>query len=58
MFKESLIREEQNKIQIIIRDMLKVGTLSHHSSGMVGSGPSQESDSRNNPSPMTSQNNA
>jgi hypothetical protein len=57
MFKETMIREEQNKIQHLIRDMLKVGNMSHQSSGMVSGGPSQEGDSRNNPSPMTSQNN-
>ena len=29
MFKETMIREEQNKIQHLIRDMLKVGNMSH-----------------------------
>jgi hypothetical protein len=40
MFKEGLIREEQGKLQSMIRDMLKVGTLSHQSSGLVGGIPS------------------
>ena len=29
LFKETMIREEQNKIQHLIRDMLKVGNMSH-----------------------------
>ena len=38
--------------------MMRVGSMSHQSSGLVSGGPSQEGDSRNNPSPMISANNA